>query len=171
VHKVRRLHIYLALAAALAIHLTFLNKLMIFGARPDLILIVVVFFALFRDWRMGLELGLISGLLKDLFAFDLFGVNTLVLGVVGFSAGVMNAKLFRESRMTQFISVFALAAFSMWFHYFVISFRSKGSYLITLSDYLFFSVLPASIYTALVSVPIFAKFIAIYNLTDSEYFL
>ena len=166
--KINRLHIYSLLAASLGIHLTVLNRIRIFGAEPDLMLIMLIFFALFLGWRRGLEIGVLAGFLKDIFAFDIFGVNTIAFAVTGFLAGAMNTKFFRESKVTQLALVFSFTIFSMWSQYLIVSFFSREPNSIAISDYLITSVLPASLYTSLISIPIFSKFIDIYNLKEPE---
>ena len=63
--------------------------------------------------------------------------------------------------------VFSFTIFAMTLHYLIVSVYSK-TLILELSDYFKSSVVPTSIYTGLVSIPIFSKFIDIYNLKEEE---
>ena len=166
-YKVSRFSIYLTLILALLIQLTVLNYLKIFGARPDLVSICVIFFGLFLGSGAGLECGIVAGFLEDIFALDFLGLNTFILAVTGFAVGVVRTKFFRESKITQAVLVFSFTIFAMTLHYLIVSVYSK-TLILELSDYFKSSVVPTSIYTGLVSIPIFSKFIDIYNLKEEE---
>ena len=165
-----RFQVFLALVLALAIHMTLLVHVKIFGVKPDLMLALVVFFALFLGGRLGLETGIAAGLLKDIFAFDVFGVNMLVLGMTGLLVGLANTKFYRESRLTQVGIVFISSIFSMALHYVIASSVLKFVHL-GLFDYLTSSIIPASLYTALVCLFIYPRLIGIYGLEDRRQFL
>lgn len=166
-YKINRFHIYIVLISALFLQVTVLNFLAIFGVKPDLVLISVIFFGLFLGPGAGLEFGLVAGLLKDIFALDYFGINAFIFCLTGLIVGVVNTRFFKESRMTQFVLVFSFTIFSMVLHYFLVYIFSR-SLNINLADYLIISVLPASIYTSLVAIPIFSRFISMYNLKEQE---
>lgn len=165
--KINRIQIYSILIFALLLHLSLLNYIKILGAVPDLLLTSVIFFGLFSGWRTGLESGLIAGLLKDIFTLDVFWINTIIFGVAGFSVGALNTKFFKESKMTQVLLVLVFTVFSMVIHFLSVSFLTK-SIRMGLFEYLFTSVVPTSIYTALVSIPIFSKFIDIFGLREED---
>jgi rod shape-determining protein MreD len=162
VHKVNRVYIYLALIGALFVHVTVLNNFKIFGAKPDLLLICVVFFGFFLGGRYGLEIGLAAGFLTDMFTLDAIGVNALVLGSTGFLVG--------ESKMTQILIVFFSSTFSMTLHFIVsrLVFRSIN---LSMGEYFAGSVIQSSVYTTIVSMFIFPKLIDLYNLKDDRQLL
>lgn len=168
-HKVKRVNIYLVLLAMLFLHLTVLNYLKIFGAEPDLMLICVVFFGLFLGTNAGLEIGLIAGALKDIFALDFLGINAFVFGLVGVLAGAVSMKFSKESKMAQLIAVFSFTIFSMSLHFVLFSIFSKVNF--SFSENLITSIIPTAVYTSLVSIPIFSRFINRYNLRGIEEFL
>lgn len=169
-YKIKRSHIYSILIAAFFLHLTVLNYIKVFGAAPDIMLICVVFFSLFLGGSAGLEIGFIAGLMKDVAAFDFFGINTFVFAVTGLAVGAMNTKFFRESVVTQSLFVLFSTIFSMSLHFAIVSFISKYVEL-EYFEYFTCSVIPVSIYTSLVSIPIFSKLISVYGLTETEEFL
>lgn len=169
-HKISRLQIYFTLALALLIQLTVLDHIKIFGAKPALMLTLVIFFGLFLGRGMGLESGLAAGFANDIFTLDLLGVNAIIFALTGFLAGVLGAQLSRESRRTQGLIVMSLTAFAMALHFVIISALSRWSYL-DLGEYITGSVIPTSIYTAAVSIPVFFKLASVYALERREEYL
>ena len=57
--------LYTILIAAFSIQLLFLDRIKIAGAKPDLLVLLVVFFAIFFGPATGAEIGFVSGLFKD----------------------------------------------------------------------------------------------------------
>lgn len=169
-YKVSRLRVYSILALALILDLTLLDHIKIFGVKPDLVLISVVFFGLFLGRRMGIETGFVAGFLKDIFALDYFGINAFVIALTGLIAGILGAKFSRESRRTQVLLVIFLTAFSMTIHFILASIFSKGLNF-GFGGYLIGSIIPSSLYNAILSIPIFFKFMGIYNIRGSEEYL
>ena len=57
--------------------------------KPDLVLILVVFFSLLNGRRPGLIMGITTGLLQDLLRGRLLGMNLLALALVGWVVGFL----------------------------------------------------------------------------------
>lgn len=155
---------------AFLLQVTVLDRVSLFGAKPDLVLIGVVFFALFLGEGAGLECGLVAGILEDIFALDFFGINTFILSLVGFLMGVMNTKFVKESPAAQFLLIFSSAIFSASCHFVLVSRFSKGLDL-GFSEYFLWCVIPGAIYTGLIGIPIISKLIDIYKFKEMEEFL
>jgi len=168
--KISRFQIYPILALAILLHLTILDHIRIFGVKPDLMLIIIIFFGLFQERRAGLEYGFAAGFAKDLFTLDFLGVNTLVMAVSGFLAGLAGSQLSRESKKTQALLVMALTAVSMTLHFVIASTFSRWGYL-DFGEYLTSSVIPTCVYTALVSIPVLHWFIRAYGFGSQEEYL
>lgn len=169
-YKIGRPNIYFILLAVLLLNLTILNHIRIFGAKPDLMLICVIFFGMFLGTGAGLESGLVGGALTDIFTLDFFGINMFVFGTTGLLAGILSAKFSRESTRTRVLLVMFLTAFSMTLHFILACIFSKWLSL-TFAEYLRGSVIPKSIYTGIVSIPIFLKFLNAYGLRGSDEYL
>ena len=161
---------YLILVFTLLLHVTLLDHIKIFGTKPDLMIIPVIFFGLFLGAGKGLESGLVAGILKDLFALDFFGINTCILGITGVLAGVLGTKFSKESKNTQILLVMALTVFSMTLHYVLASIFSKWIHL-GFGEYFAASVIPTSVYTAIISIPVFFKLADMYGMRGSEDYL
>jgi rod shape-determining protein MreD len=98
-----RLGMYALLILFFFAEFTILNKLRIFGTRPELLLIVTVFFGFHFGAVRGAEFGIISGLLKDIFSINTFGVNALFFLVIGGLSGFLREKIAKESVFLQFL--------------------------------------------------------------------
>jgi len=158
------------LTAAFLIQLLLLDYIKIAGAKPDLLILLVVFFAIFFGPGTGAEAGFVAGLFKDTYSLDIFGANIVLLSLTGIIAGILSPKLFKESRLTQGLLVFAFSILYMVIHYFISSLVLKITY-VTLSEYLYGLILPSSLYTATLSIIIFPILIDRYRLKERAEYL
>ncbi|MDO8524909.1 MAG: rod shape-determining protein MreD [Candidatus Omnitrophota bacterium] len=169
-YKIARFQIYLILAAAIFLQGGLLNYVKILGAKPDLILICVIFFGLFLGPAAGLESGFAAGMMKDIFALDFLWINAFILGITGLTAGAVNTKFFKESKRADFVFVFLFTVFSMALHYAIVLLLSN-SMSFGFSEFFVSSVIPSAFYTAFVSIPVYVKLLDIYNLKEAEDYL
>jgi len=169
-NKIKRYSLYIILIGAFLIQLLFLDHIKIAGAKPDLLILLVVFFAIFFGPSTGAEAGFVYGLLKDTYSLDIFGVNFLLLSLTGLIAGILSPKLFRESKLTQVLLVFASSVLYMIVHYFVSSFILNIRY-VTLPECLYGLILPSSFYTAMLSLLLFPLLISRYRLKENAEYL
>jgi len=168
--KINRWSLYSVLTAAFLIQLLLLDYIKIAGAKPDLLILLVVFFAIFFGPGTGAEAGFVAGLFKDTYSLDIFGANIVLLSLTGIIAGILSPKLFKESRLTQGLLVFAFSILYMVIHYFISSLVLKITY-VTLSEYLYGLILPSSLYTATLSIIIFPILIDRYRLKERAEYL
>jgi rod shape-determining protein MreD len=76
---------------------TILNRLAFFGARPDLVLIVVIMTGLLRGHQIGAGVGLGAGLLQDVLTGQFVGANALTKMCTGHIIGLTEGKFFKEN--------------------------------------------------------------------------
>jgi len=169
-NKISRYSLYIILIAAFLIQLLFLDHIKIAGVKPDLLVLLVVFFAIFFGSGAGAEAGFVAGLFKDTYSLDIFGVNSVLLSLTGLIAGMLSPKLFKESKLTQGLLVFASSVLYMIIHYFVSSLILKITY-VTLPEYLYGLILPSSFYTAMLSFLLFPALIDRYRLKENAEYL
>ena len=169
-YKIARVQIYLILVIALFLQGGFVNYIAVSGAKPDLLAMCVIFFGLFLGPAAGLESGFAAGLLKDVFALDFLWINAVSLGATGFIAGAINTQLFKESKRADFIFVFLFTVFSMSIHYVIVAVISN-SLAFDFAEFFMNSVIPAALYTALLSIPIYVRLQSVYNLKEAEEYL
>ncbi|MBL7155578.1 MAG: rod shape-determining protein MreD [Candidatus Omnitrophica bacterium] len=100
--NINRIKIYATLFMLLVIEIAVFKNLAIFGTRPELLLIFTVFFGFHFGIARGMEAGLVSGILKDVFSITGFGINIFSFIAIGFLAGFLKNKLIKENFITQF---------------------------------------------------------------------
>ncbi len=86
----------LAPLAALVVEVALLPHLFPPDALPNLVLAVVVAFALFETPRRGFALGLIAGALVDVDAGRLIGLNMALMGATGWVVATLAARIVRD---------------------------------------------------------------------------
>ena len=169
-NKINRYSLYIMMIAAFLIQLLFLDHIKIAGAKPDLLVLLVVFFAIFFGPGTGARTGFVAGLFKDTYSLDIFGVNIVLLSLLGLIAGMLGPKLFRESKLTQGLLVFVSSALYMTIHYFASYLILKITY-VTLPEYIYGLILPTSFYTAMIALFLFPALINRYRLKENAEYL
>ncbi|MFA6321334.1 MAG: rod shape-determining protein MreD [Candidatus Omnitrophota bacterium] len=164
------MQIYLILAAALFFQGTAMDYVKILGAKPDLLLIAVIFFGLFLGPAAGLESGIAAGMMMDIFTLDFLWINTVTLGITGFIIGTINTQISKESKRADFVFVLIFTMFSMSLHYLIVAILSK-SVVLGFVEFFTSSVIPTAIYSGLVSIPVYSKLVSIYKLKEMEEYL
>ena len=95
----------LLLISALLIELSILNLFRIGNFKPDLLLILVVYFALRRGARFGAEVGIVAGLLKDMASGAFFGTHAAAFWLCGLLVGRERSKIYEDQFLAQIIVV------------------------------------------------------------------
>jgi rod shape-determining protein MreD len=102
--------------AALA-QTTWLARLSIRGAAPDIVLLWVVALGTYRGAEVGTLAGAASGLLQDLFGGLTLGLAGVVKLIAGFAAGLMRRSVALEGIVVPvFVAVGATVASEAMFH-------------------------------------------------------
>jgi len=138
--------IVLTLQSALA------PRIELFGARPDLILVVTVFFAMHAGRREAVLCAWLLGVLADLMTIERFGLLALSYALIAMIVASVRDFLFRYNAFSQFV-VTAAASLLIgigWFFYRHVVF-DPGTAL--LGD-LVVTVLLTPIYTGMAALPI-----------------
>lgn len=87
----------LVLVVSLVLQATVLPLIAVDGVRPDLMLIITMSAGLLLGREHGVGLGFFGGLLQDLASGNIFGLNILARTAVGYFAGQMERKVFKEN--------------------------------------------------------------------------
>jgi rod shape-determining protein MreD len=87
---------------------TIVPVIAIFGVKPDLILLVLVFFAFKTDVIPAVFTGFILGLAQDFYSPEVLGLNALVKSLAGFIAGFFNEKVMRIDPIFQLALLFLI---------------------------------------------------------------
>lgn len=82
---------------ALLVQTALLPHIFPLGYVPDLILPLTVIIALYETPRRGLAAGLIGGLMQDLWAGRLLGINALTFALVGLAVAQLESRIVRDN--------------------------------------------------------------------------
>lgn len=84
---------------------TVFNGLSVAGGKPDFVLILVVFFAIFRGSLQGGLMGAALGMMEDLMTGRFIGINALCKGLLGYIAGVSERNLYKNNFFVPIVTV------------------------------------------------------------------
>ncbi len=140
-----RARFFLFIFLVLILQVSFFRKIKIYNAQPDFLLITVIYFGLFQNYKAGFFAGLCCGFLEDVFSFNPFWVNTFLFALLGLIMGFISGKLYKRTLKSQIL----LTIVSCIIIGLVFDGLTKVS-----SDYnfkfsFFFMILPGSLYTGL----------------------
>lgn len=91
------------------IQTTLLRSLSIFDIHPDLFLIFTVYFSLNFNLTRSFHVNWATGLAKDLFSDNLFGLNTLIFVIVGYLISMIREDIYRKHLFTQILVTFIIS--------------------------------------------------------------
>jgi rod shape-determining protein MreD len=114
----------LALVAAAMLQTTLASRPIILGARPDLVLLIVVSFGVAQGVSEGLLAGTIGGLVVDLLSATPFGAATIGLGLVGFLTGLGDTNVYRANLFIPPVAVFLATV--MYHSFLMLSLQGDG---------------------------------------------
>jgi rod shape-determining protein MreD len=103
------------LVVTLVIQTTWLPLVTVGGARPDLLLLVVVSTGLLLGREHGVGMGFFAGLLQDLASGNIFGVSVLSKTATGYLAGIMERNVFKENVLLPLMGVVVATVFNSAF--------------------------------------------------------
>ena len=84
----------------------FFNWFTIFGIKPNLFIIYILFIGLFGNRSMGVVYGSITGIFLDLLFEERIGANLIGLSVIGIIATLFDKNFSKDSRITIMFMVF-----------------------------------------------------------------
>ncbi|MCP4650055.1 MAG: rod shape-determining protein MreD [PVC group bacterium] len=124
------------------------------SVKPDLVLLLVIFFSLYRGLRQGMYCGMILGLGVDVLSGGIVGINSLILGSVGFFCGLLSDRLYKNHFLTKILVPCTASIFSIISYYILAS----NFYRLPLFFDNIFIIFSSIVYTSLASL-VFLKFL------------
>ena len=88
---------------------TILNYVNIFNVKPDLLLISAIIASLFFQPLWAISLSIFSGILKDIFSVNAFGMNTILFFLWSFLIIKLSRKISLDSNYVCLVLVFIIA--------------------------------------------------------------
>ena len=125
-HKIKRHNAYPLILLAFFLQILLSNFLGFSIFKPNLMIIITTFFALFTDRRFGFEVGLVSGILLDIFSIRFFGLNAILFAFGGYLIGKYNNKFYRESIITHIILTFIMSFFILSLYFLFVNLGSPS---------------------------------------------
>lgn len=102
----RYVGIALLFLVSMVLQTTVFDFLKVAGVKPDLVVLLVIYFAFTNGPYKGAAFGLLIGLLEDLIVGYNVGLNALALLFTGFLAGWFETKMYKENLVIAFLVVF-----------------------------------------------------------------
>lgn len=93
------------LLGALLLQAAFFPAYTLFGARPDLVTLLVILFGLFWGPRTGALLGAAGGLAVDLLIGRLVGLGALTRAIIGWASGLAGQRVFSDNWIVPVLAV------------------------------------------------------------------
>ncbi|MEJ2636179.1 MAG: rod shape-determining protein MreD [Calditrichia bacterium] len=128
---------------ALLLQITVVKYIQIFNWRPDLVLIVLVYFSLRKGPNWGMTAGFLSGLVQDLLSTHYIGLSALSKTIAGFVAGSLQGKF---AERAEFFLTLLISGLVHDFVYFMIYTMGEN---FSLQSSIFLYTIPNMMYTLL----------------------
>lgn len=105
---------------------TFSPFLAIKGAWPNLLFVFSIAYSIINGKKEGVLIGVISGLLQDIFFFHCFGVNALVNTICCYIAGSIGEGIWREKKLIPIVTVFVATILKFLGVYIILYFMNQN---------------------------------------------
>lgn len=149
---------YLILSAILFLSLTLestlFDQLTFYGVKPDLLLVLVLFYGLFRGSISGAKLGFFYGLAEDLLLGRFVGLNAATKMLVGYLIGLGERRFFKNNLILPILVVFGGTLLSHFMYTLLFSLISGYGQFILFRQY----ALPLAVYNAIMGLIIYKPF-------------
>ncbi|MBE3586205.1 MAG: rod shape-determining protein MreD [Thermoanaerobacter sp.] len=147
------------LLLALLLQVTVVDLIRIRGVVPDLVFILVVFYAFWKGQREGTFWGFVAGLLEDLVSGHYWGLNAISMAAAGYLVGWFETRLYKESRLVMMVLTFLATVAGQLIYYLLLIYLQV---VISPGVALTGVILPAAAYNALLSALIYRRFYRMY---------
>jgi len=138
-----------------------LPQFRVFEGQPDLVVIVVLAWAILDQGQEGLFWAFVGGLALDLFSGAPFGISSLALMLVAYVVSQANAQLYRVNVVPP-ILLTAAGAFAYHVLYLILL-RFLVGYAVVWAEALLYVTLPSVIFDLLLIVPVLQVLARVYD--------
>ncbi len=129
-----------------------IGKVQLRWGRPDLPLILLVFWAWHNNWKQGLIAGFVIGLLVDILFFPLLGLNAFSLALVGFLVAEIRGRVYQDNVIFFILLIGAATVLNVIIlSFWLLVFKISPSFL----EKIVFIMFPALLYNCIIGFPIF----------------
>lgn len=156
----RRIIMTLLVIFSFIIQTTLLKTFSIASVAPNLGIILVVSFALMRGKREGMFVGVLFGILMDLFYGPVLGFNTLIYACIGYANGYCYRIFYDDDiKMPVLLTAASDLVYGIVIYGFEFLFRGR----IHLFFYLKRIIIPEAIYTVIITLLCYKLLLALNN--------
>lgn len=106
---VKKLIFFFVIIILALLQATLLNYINIFNIKPDLLLISVIISSLFFEPAWALSLSIFSGILKDIFSTNAFGMNAILFLLWSFLIIKLSRKITFDNNYIRLALIFIIA--------------------------------------------------------------
>lgn len=162
----RNIIFVLILIIGLILQVTILSVFTPYDIKPDIILVLVIVISILDGPKTGLLIGIIGGLLQDIFLGEFISVNTIIKAPLGFISGFLEGHFYKGNYLLAPSITFAASII-----YYLLT--------IVLSEELIFSVhywqtfknviLPSSIYNAVLALIVYISLYRLFYYGENYY--
>lgn len=128
---------------------TVFSALSLNGVKPNLLLIITVFFGYAVSINNGMLTGFFCGLLCDIFFGPYVGIYSFLFMLLGGFSGVLAKVFYQDDVVFPYLTV-GIADALFGFAYYVLMFLLRGRF--SLDSYLHSIIIPELLYTLIISV-------------------
>lgn len=139
---------------------TLMVNLRLLYAVPDLLLISVVFYSLFKGKRKGAYFGMLAGFIKDILSGSIFGISLFSFALFGYFLGNQYKRLYIENGWTHFAITFLCALFICGINFLFTKLVLNET---AFFRYLFVFALPYCAYTSLAALLLSKSYIKLFK--------
>ena len=98
---------------------TIVNSISVYLVKPDMVLLLVIFFALYNGSRAACSYGICIGLCVDALSGGVMGINGVCLGTVGCICGMLKERVYINHFLTKFLVAFGAGILNTLIYYFL----------------------------------------------------
>jgi rod shape-determining protein MreD len=144
----------LALLPFLALFLqsTLFRAFSINNAIPDMVLVLVIFYALLNGDRKGTVYGMMCGLLEDIYIGRFIGINSISKGITAYIVGRLGENVFKDNLIIGVIGVIGGTLLNSGL-LFILSLTSFEVF--NLDHSIFIDIIYQGIYNTLIAIPMY----------------
>lgn len=122
----KRLILILMSVILLILDNTFSPFIAIRGAWPSILFVFSIAYSIINGRKEGIIIGVISGVLQDIFFFQGFGVNALVNIICCFIAGGIGDGIWREKKLIPVVTIFIATILKFFGIYIIMYFINEN---------------------------------------------
>ncbi len=156
---------FLVILICFLIQSTILRFFQLGSIRPNLLLVVVASFGFIRGKKTGMWVGVVCGLLADIFWGDLLGFYTMIYVLIGYINGSFR-RLFYDEDVKLSLALVGMSELIYGIFIYISRFMLQGEF--DFSYYLFNIILSELVYTVLVTLVLYQIIFRINRKLETE---